>query len=151
MSHICFIYHIVWRTYRSEMTIVEENERELYAYILGICKNKNCQLYRINSMPDHVHLCVSIHPSISVSEFMKVLKGETSKWMKDNKDMFPNFVGWGEGYAAFTYSDKDKPNIINYIKNQKIHHKRETFPQEYRHWLLTEGQDPESDTLLRDK
>lgn len=75
------------------MTIVEENEKELYAYIHGICKNKNCHLYRINSMPNHVHLCVSIHPNISVSEFMKVLKGETSKWMKDNKDLFPDFVG----------------------------------------------------------
>ena len=60
MSHISLTYHIIWRTHRSERTISEEHERELYAYILGICNAKKCHLYRINSMPDHLHLCLEV-------------------------------------------------------------------------------------------
>ena len=74
MSHISLTYHIVWRTKRSQRTITEEHERDLYAYIFGICKEKKCTLYRVNSMPDHVHICVEVHPSIAVSDFVKTLK-----------------------------------------------------------------------------
>ena len=62
MSHISLTYHIVWRTKRSRNTIREQHERELYAYILGICQSKSSRLHRINSMPDHIHLCVEVSP-----------------------------------------------------------------------------------------
>ena len=79
MSHINLTYHIVWRTKSSRSTISERYERELYKYILGICTEKKCHLYRVNSMPDHVHMCVAIHPMTAVSEFVKIVKQETSK------------------------------------------------------------------------
>ena len=104
MSHISLTYHIVWRTKCSKNTIREQYERELYAYILGICQSKRCNLYRINSMPDHIHLCVEVSPTIALSDFVKVLKQESSKWIKEHREWFPLFEGWANGYAAFTYS-----------------------------------------------
>ena len=86
MSRICLTYHIGWRTKYSQRTITEEHEKDLYAYIYGICKEKKCNLFRINSMPDHVHMCVEIHPSISVSDFIKVVKQESSRWLKEHKE-----------------------------------------------------------------
>ena len=67
MSHISLTYHIIWRTKRNKNTIREQYERELYAYILGICQSKSSRLHRINSMPDHIHLCVEVSPTIALS------------------------------------------------------------------------------------
>ena len=150
MSHISLTYHIIWRTKSSRRTISEEHERDLYAYILGLCKEKNCYLYRVNSMPDHVHICVEIHPTISLSEFMQVIKQSTSVWMRDNHDKFPDFEGWGNGYAAFTYSVKERINVVNYIKNQKIHHQRISFQEEYEAMMAEFGLDTSKDLFLKD-
>lgn len=150
MSHISLTYHIVWRTRSSQRTITEAHERDLYAYILGVCNAKKCHVYRINSMPDHVHLCVEVHPTISLSEFMQVLKQSTSAWMKDYRDWFPFFDGWANGYAAFTYSVKERPVVIEYIKNQKEHHHRATFREEYENLLREFGLDPVNDLFLKD-
>ena len=150
MSHICLIYHIIWRTKYSQRTITEEYEKNLYAYIFGICKEKKCTLFRINSMPDHVHMCVEIHPSISVSDFMKVIKQESSRWMKEHREWFPYFNTWGNGYAAFSCSQKDRCNLVEYIKNQKAHHRTISFKDEYINLLNEFRLSPEKDRFLED-
>ncbi len=150
MAHINLTYHIVWRTKHSCKTIAAEHERDLYAYIMGMCRAKQCHLYRINSMPDHIHICVEIHPTISVSDFVRLIKQETSKWMKERRDWYRGFDGWGNGYAAFTYSAKERKAVIDYIKNQKEHHKVKTFREEYNEWLQEMGMDPETDLFFKE-
>lgn len=150
MAHVVLYYHIVWRTKRSVWSITEEYERDLYTYILGYCNNKGCKLIRINGMPDHIHLLVSIRPDIAVSQFVQVLKTETSKWLKTQRLKFPDFGGWGNGYAAFTYSESLVPTIKRYIINQKQHHQSVTFRDEYESILRQWGLDPSDDMLLND-
>ena len=150
MSHISLTYHIVWRTKCSERTISEEHERDLYAYILGICNQKECHLYRISSMPDHVHICVEVKPTLALSEFVQVIKQETSRWLKEHADKFPHFEGWGNGYAAFTYSKSERDKVIEYIKKQKEHHRHKTFREEYETLLVEFGMDPAKDLFLND-
>ena len=101
-------------------------------------------------MPNHVHLCIEINPSLALSDFMKVLKQETSKWIKEHKDWFPMFDGWSNGYAAFTYSVQERPNVIEYIKNQKEHHKHISFREEYDAWLTEMGFNPNDDLFFKD-
>ena len=74
-------------------------------------------------MEDHLHLFVELHPTIALSDFIKDIKQSSSYWIKKS-GLFPQFEGWGREYAAFTYSERDKNTIINYIKNQREHHKR---------------------------
>ena len=93
-------------------------------YIFGFCKNHQCVLYRINGMPDHIHLFVGLHPTISVASFVHDLKNATNKFLSDNRDRFPKFVKWEQGYCALSYSDADKESVINYIINQKEHHRK---------------------------
>ena len=107
---------------------------ELYKYISGIVKNKNCHLYQINGVEDHIHIVSDLHPSISLGDYIKNIKVASSLWMKES-GKFPLFNGWQDGYGAFTYSIKDKNNLINYVKNQKDHHKKETFVEEYKRIL----------------
>ncbi len=150
MSHVVLLYHIVWRTKKLEWTIIEEYEKELYAYIHGYCRNKGATTIRIGGMPDHIHLLTTIRPDISVSEFMQVMKTESSKWLKTQREHFPYFNGWGNGYAAFTYAERDKEMIRHYIMMQKEHHHSTTFRSEYDTMLREWGLDPKDDKFFAD-
>lgn len=138
MSYTQLIYHIVIRTYRSERTIFESHERELYNYMYGIARNRHVVVYRIGGMPDHVHLLVGLPSDLSVAKFVQELKSITSAWLKSNPD-FPAFDHWGKEYAAFTYSQGEKDVVINYIKGQKEHHRAITFEEECRKLIEEAG------------
>jgi putative transposase len=104
----------------------------------GIIRNKNCFLYRINGMEDHLHILSDLHPSIALADFIRDIKTSSSLWIKQS-GKFLQFTGWAEGYAALTYGWKDKEMIINYIKNQQEHHKKESFQNELRRVLKEQG------------
>ncbi|WP_027378511.1 IS200/IS605 family transposase [Chryseobacterium daeguense] len=131
-------YQIVFSTKHRAPVLNIKHEDQLYKYIWGIVKNKNCKLYRINGMPDHIHLFTDLHPSVSLSSFVKDIKVSSNLWIKQS-GLFPDFEEWQNGYGAFTYSEKEKNMIINYIKNQKEHHKNESFEDEYKNLLISHG------------
>ncbi|MFZ4456185.1 MAG: IS200/IS605 family transposase [Bacteroidales bacterium] len=149
MSYTRLLYHIVFRTKYGNNTIPEEHETELYAYMMGIINNKKSKLYRIGGMPNHIHILVDIHPSFAVSDFMRDLKEHSSKWLKANPN-FPNFEGWAVSFAAFSYSVNEKQVIVDYIKNQKEHHKKVPFEDEYRKFILENGVEIEERYFLKD-
>lgn len=131
-------YQIVFSTKYRKPVLSIEHEDELYKYIWGIVKNKNCKLYRINGMPDHIHLFTDLHPSVSLSSFVKDIKVSSNLWIKQS-GLFPEFEEWQSGYGAFTYSEREKDIIVNYIKNQKEHHKTESFEDEFKNLLKSHG------------
>ncbi len=149
MSYTTSYYHIVIRTYRSEPTINEEHERELYAYIYGIAKNLKCQTYRIGGIADHIHMFVSLPSYLSLASFVQRVKTDSSKWLKANPH-FPRFCGWGREYAGFSYSLRDKDMIVGYIKKQKEHHRKKTFAEEHRAFLTENGVSIDERYFLRD-
>lgn len=137
-SYRQILYHIVFRTKDSANCLNFENSEELYKYIWGIIKNKNCVLYRINGMENHIHILSDVHPSIALADFLRDIKTASSLWLKES-GKFPNFNGWANGYAAFTYAFGDKDKVLNYIKNQREHHKMVTFEEELRKLLIEHG------------
>ena len=149
MSYTKLLYHIVFRTKYGKNTIPEQHEKELYAYILGIINNKKSKLYRIGGTENHLHLLIDIHPTFAVSDFMRELKEYSSKWLAQNPN-FPDFESWAVSFAAFTYNLSDKQTIINYIKNQKEHHKTASFEEEYRQFLIENGVDINEKYFLKD-
>jgi REP element-mobilizing transposase RayT len=124
------LYQVVFSTKYREQTMQENEQEQLYKYISGILKNKKCHLYRINATENHIHIVTYIHPSISPASLVKDIKLASSLWIKES-GIFKNFNGWQDGYGAFTYSVKEKERLINYVKNQKEHHKVKTFIEEY--------------------
>ena len=138
MSFTSSFYHVVFRTYRSEQTIPIEHERELYAYIYGIARNLRCKTLRIGGMPDHVHLFVSLPPTLSIASFVQRVKTDSCKWLKATPN-FPRFQGWAREYAGISKSSSEKDTIVNYIMRQKEHHKRFSFAEEYRALLEENG------------
>ena len=131
-------YQIVFGTKHRKPAINKLYEIELFSYIHGIIKNKKCKLYRLNGMEDHIHIMSDIHPTLCLSDYVKDVKIACSLWMRET-GKFPLFDGWQEGYAAFTYSIREKDAIINYIKNQKEHHKTENFYNEFQRLLVENG------------
>ena len=137
-SYRQIIYHVVFHTKDSRSSLNLDHSDELYAYIAGIIKNKNCFLYQINGTEDHLHFLSDLHPSVALAIYLRDIKTASSLWLKKHPG-FPKFKGWADGYGAFTYAFRDKDMVVNYIKNQREHHKNETFEEEYRRLLKEHG------------
>ena len=134
-SYRQIIYHIIFGTKDRVKSIPDEASSELYKYIWGVIKNHNCHLYRVNGAEEHIHILSDLHPSVSLEKYIKDIKVSSSIWLKNNLE-FPLFKGWSEGYAAITISTKEKNTVIEYIKNQKEHHKNISFFDEYKKFLI---------------
>jgi REP element-mobilizing transposase RayT len=131
-------YQIVFSTKYRKHTIVDQHSDKLYCYITGIIQQKKCTLYRINGVEDHIHIFCDLHPALALADLVKDIKVASNLWMK-NSGLFPSFIGWQEGYGAFTYSIRQRDTIINYVKNQKIHHRKEPSYDEYKRLLVENG------------
>jgi len=129
-SYRQILYHIVFCTYNRQKTIPEPHQEELYRYMWGIIKTKKSILYRINGTENHIHILSDLHPTIAVSDFVRDIKKSTNIWMKKTGH-YPQFTSWAEGSCILTYSFRDKEKIVNYIKNQKEHHGKVSFEDEY--------------------
>jgi len=103
---------------------------ELYKYITGIIQNHGHKVLQINGVPNHVHILFGMRPTQSLSDLMKQVKQDSSKWI-NSKGLVNRKFSWQAGYGAFSYSKLEVPNVINYIKNQEHHHKTITFQDEY--------------------
>lgn len=84
----------------------------------------------INNMPDHMHLFIGINPNQSISELIRLVKGDSSEWINKGKLTSTKF-NWQEGYGAFSYSKSHVDSVVQYIANQQEHHKRFSFRDEY--------------------
>lgn len=111
--------------------MVQDEKKRLFAFIHNLLTNKNCHLYRINGMEDHLHILTHIHPTIAISSLVKDIKLASDDFIK-REDVFPKFKGWQDGYGAFTESIKEKDRLIAYIRNQEEHHRKVSFLDEYK-------------------
>lgn len=141
------LYQIVFSTKDHLNTLQKENREQLFRYIWRILKNKNCTLYQINGIENHLHIATHLHPSVALSSLVKDIKVSSSVWIKE-QGIFPNFTAWQEGYGAFTYSVKEKPVLVNYIKNQESHHRVKTFREEFIELLTEHGVEFDEKYLL---
>jgi REP element-mobilizing transposase RayT len=130
MSYKQIIYHIVFGTKSRCATLTTVNIKELYLYIGGIIKRKECNLYKINGMSDHIHILSDLNPILCLSDFIKEIKRGSSLWMKES-GKFINFDGWADGYCALTYAYSDKDIVEQYIAKQQEHHQKISFRDEF--------------------
>ncbi len=135
MSYNKLIYHLTFSTKLRERTIEEKHEKKLYAYITGIVRNSNGYVHAISGMEDHIHIMLEVPPTMSISDYVKMIKQRSSAWLKESTD-FPRWGGWNKGYAIFTCSPIKTDGVIGYIRNQKKHHQRGSYEDELRNMLL---------------
>jgi REP-associated tyrosine transposase len=109
-------------------------ENELFQYITGIIQNHGHKVLAINGMPDHLHVFFGMRPTQSLSDLMQDVKGDSSKWINKKRFVAGRF-SWQEGFGGFSYSKSHIDNVIDYIKDQKIHHRQKSFLEEYLEFL----------------
>ena len=109
--------------------LLPERRDELFRYIFGIIRNKKSFTYRINGINDHIHILTSLHPTICLSELVKDIKTGSSKWIKE-KNVFPHFANWQDGYGAFSIGQSQVRAVTDYVRGQKERHQTLTFEDE---------------------
>ncbi len=119
-------YHIVWATKERQPLIMPHKERDLYDYMIGKSDALRCIVHAIGGMEDHIHLVVSIPPTMAIAEFVKNIKGSSSYYLNHTLTATSNKFGWQEGYGVFSLGSKQLEQAVNYVKNQKNHHLQAT-------------------------
>lgn len=110
--------------------IREEFRDELQKYITGIIQNKKQKLYAIYCMPDHVHIFVSMGPELAISDLVRDVKANATSFINDKRWVEGHFE-WQRGFGAFSYSESQVKAVVNYVLNQREHHEKKTFREEY--------------------
>ena len=122
--------HVVFSV-KQRISLIQNSWREeLHKYITGIIRNEGHKLLAINSMPDHIHILISLKPDASLSELIRDVKANSSKWINEKKFVKTKF-SWQEGFGAFSCSHSQLDKVIHYIQSQNEHHKERTFREEY--------------------
>jgi len=123
--------HIIFSTKNREPLISGSYEAELHNVLGTICKNHECQPINIGGYTDHVHILCMLSKKITLITLLEKVKGQSSKWMKNQDESLTNFY-WQNGYGAFSVSPRDVEKVAAYISNQHEHHSKQSFQDEYR-------------------
>ena len=121
---------IVFAVKGRENLIHEPIREKVEKYLCGAVSNKKSKPIAIYCNPDHLHILIGLHPTISISEMVRDLKASSSKWINEQKLLRGKFQ-WQEGFGAFSYGKSQIDAVVKYILNQPEHHRKKTFREEY--------------------
>ena len=138
MAYTKLAYHIVFGTKRREKIITPQLQSRLYRYIGGIISNLKGIPVEINGMPEHIHILTYVHPTLAISDFLRIIKSNSSKWVNELSDYNYNF-NWASKYGAFTVSESQIENIRKYIREQEQHHAKMSWEEELVNLLREHG------------
>ena len=130
--------HVVFAVEGRQSLIAPEHNDELQKYITGIVSAQRHKLIAINNMADHMHLLVGLRPDAALSELVRDIKANSSRWINE-KHWVAGCFSWQEGFGAFSYGKSQIPTVARYIENQKKHHAKQTFYDEYIAFLKAFG------------
>jgi REP element-mobilizing transposase RayT len=126
--------HITFSTKLRRNIIIEAIQESLFNYIGGICKGLECNPIRVGGHKNHIHILCLLSKKITQIKLLEEVKKQSSKWIKKQDDNFRNFY-WQDGYGIFSVNPSEIDIVTNYINNQKEHHKKVTFEDEFRAFL----------------
>jgi putative transposase len=125
---------VVFAVSGRENLIAKEWKDELYKYITGIVTNHGQKLLAINGVADHVHILLNIRPNVALSELVRDIKANSSRWINERGLVRGRFQ-WQQGFGAFSYSVSQLDDVISYIHRQETHHRETSFKKEYLTYL----------------
>ena len=126
--------HAVFSTKDREPLITFDKEKAIFQYMGEQLRECGCPVRIINGMPDHIHLLFLQNPKKSVAEIIKQIKGSSSHWINHEKIINKPFA-WQTGYGVFSVSESQLDKVFQYINNQKLHHNKKSFPDEYNEFI----------------
>lgn len=126
--------HVVFSVKGRSSQISNDWKEELYKYISGIIKYRKQKLMVIGGISDHIHLLIGFNPACTLSDLVRVIKSNSSKWINERRLAMGRFE-WQTGYGAFTIGQSQVGRVVKYILNQEEHHSKKTFREEYIEFL----------------
>jgi putative transposase len=131
-------YHLVFSTKNREPWLAPNIEQRIWKFIGGIARAHRMTALQVGGVEDHIHALVTAPPAIAPSQIAQYLKADSSKWIHEEFPALRNFW-WQDGYGAFTVSKSNIPKVFKYIQNQREHHRKKTFHEEYLEFLRENG------------
>ncbi len=128
------LVHVIFSTKNRAPLIELEIEDELYPYLASICRGCKSPAHALGGTGDHVHITLTLGRTIAVADLLEEIKRSSSKWIKTKGSQYARFA-WQNGYGAFSIGQSQLPALKRYIANQKEHHRRRTFQEEFRDYL----------------
>ena len=130
MPYIKIWIHLVWATKDRHPYLAQEIRKEVFSHIKENAQTKGIHLDHINGYVEHVHCLISLNSDQNIATVTNLLKGESSHWINQNKLTKSRF-GWQDEYFAASVSHSQIDTVRQYIRNQEVHHSKQTFQQEY--------------------
>jgi REP element-mobilizing transposase RayT len=136
MSHsfVNIWVHAVWATKDRAHLIHDHTEFRIHQFIAAEFDAIGCPVRIINGMPDHIHCLFLLHAQKTMADVIKQIKGSSAHFINQH-DIIPEKFAWQPGYAAFSVSDSSLERVYKHIKNQKSHHRKQSFQEEYTAYL----------------
>jgi REP-associated tyrosine transposase len=128
------LVHLIFSTKSREPFLSDDIRRELHPYMATILKGMDSSAILINSVTDHAHVLFHLSKNHALCDVIETLKKDSSKWIKTKGRAYRNFH-WQSGYEAFSVSQSNVAKVVEYIENQREHHRRRTFQEEFRAFL----------------
>lgn len=130
MSYVSSYYHCVFSTKGRRPLIQMPLQERLWPFLGGIARKHQMKAIEIGGVPDHVHILLSLPPTLSIAKALQIIKGGSSKWVHD---CFPEYwrFGWQVKYGGFSVSVSQLDKTVQYIKSQAEHHRRISFQEEF--------------------
>ena len=140
MAHtfVNLLTHVIFSTKDREPLIAQDFKPDLLAYVGGIVREFRGKVSAANSMPDHVHMLLSLPPGVAVAEAVRIVKTNSSRWVHQTHTRFRGFA-WQTGYGAFSVSQSNAAEVMKYIREQEKHHRRISFKEEFITFLKKNG------------
>lgn len=123
MSYWRASYHLAWRTKRREAMITPERMAMLQQAFRVVARDKGAYTHAVGGMPDHIHVAVSIPPTIAVCDYVKLLKGSSSRYLtRQITEPGIDAFAWQEHYGMLTFGERSLGRVVSYIEHQVDHH-----------------------------
>jgi putative transposase len=129
-SYVSNLMHCTFSTKERFPFIQPDLESKLWAYIGGIARKNRMKALAVGGVADHVHALLSLPAAMNFAKAVQLIKGGSSKWVHDSFSKYRQF-GWQEGYGAFSVSASQVAKTIRYIANQRAHHRKTGFEEEF--------------------
>jgi putative transposase len=128
------ILHVVFSTKERHPWLDPQIRPRMHAYLATVCRDGDCQAYRVGGAADHVHIAARLARTISQAEFLEKIKKTSSAWIKRQGSQYGGFF-WQGGYGDFSIGRSQLEELVRYIDHQEEHHRTHTFQEEYRDLL----------------